>query len=74
MGHRQSDQHWNCFKGNTGENPERRGRAHMGLPERIYDTTLNRTELLPNTAYRIPIRLPIYIVEYKTHNMHIAQT
>ena len=29
-GHRQSDQHWNCFKGNTGETPEteRQGRAH----------------------------------------------
>ena len=29
-----------CFTGNTGETPERRGGAHMGFPERI-DTTLN---------------------------------
>ena len=43
-GHRQSDQHWNCFKGNIGEIPQRRGGALMGLPERI-DTILNWTEL-----------------------------
>ena len=43
-GHRQSDQHWNCFKGNTGETPEKRGGAHMGLPERV-DTILNWIEL-----------------------------
>ena len=29
-GHRQSDQHWNCFNGNIGETPERWGGAHMG--------------------------------------------
>ena len=29
---RQSDQHWNCFKGNIGETPERGGGAQMGLP------------------------------------------
>ena len=29
-----------CFKGNTGETPEKRGVAHMGVPERI-DTILN---------------------------------
>ena len=40
----QSDQRWNCFKGNIGETPERRGGAHMGLPECI-DTILNWTEL-----------------------------
>ena len=39
-GHRQSDQLWNCFKGNVGETPERRGGSHMGLPELI-DTTWN---------------------------------
>ena len=46
-GHRQWDQHWNCFKGNTGETPEKQGGAHiyMGLPERI-DTILNWTELV----------------------------
>ena len=27
-GHRQSDEHWNCFKGNVGETSERRGGAH----------------------------------------------
>ena len=37
-GHRQSDQLWNCFKGNVGETPERRGGSHMDLPERIYTT------------------------------------
>ena len=45
-GHRQSDKHWNCFKGNAGETSERRGGAHMGFSERI-DTILNRTELNP---------------------------
>ena len=46
-GHRQSDQHWNGFKGNIGETLERRGGAHMGFPERI-DTILNWTELNSN--------------------------
>ena len=27
-GHRQSLQHRNCFKGNVGQTPERRGGAH----------------------------------------------
>ena len=31
-GHRQSDQHYNCSKGNSGETSERRGGAHMGFP------------------------------------------
>ena len=31
MGHRQSDEHWNCFKGNRGETPETRGGAAYGL-------------------------------------------
>ena len=39
-GHRQSDEHWNRFKGNFGETPERRGGELMGFSERI-DTTLN---------------------------------
>ena len=43
-GHRQSDQHWNCFKVNIGETPERLGGAHMGLPECL-DTICNWTEL-----------------------------
>ena len=34
-GHRQSDKHWNRFKGNVGETSERRGGAHMGFPERV---------------------------------------
>ena len=41
---RQSDQHWNCFKGNVGGTPERRGGAHTDFPERI-DTILNWTEV-----------------------------
>ena len=39
-GHRQSDEHWNRFKDNAGENSERQGGAHMGFSERI-DTILN---------------------------------
>ena len=39
-GHRQSDEHWNCFTDNTRETSERRGGAHMGFSETI-DTTLN---------------------------------
>ena len=42
MGHRQSDEHWNRFKGNnaSGEISEILGGAYMGLSERI-DTILN---------------------------------
>ena len=36
----QSDQHWNCFKGNTGKTPERQGGAYVGFPNTI-DTILN---------------------------------
>ena len=39
-GHRQSDKHWNCLKGNIGKTSERRGGAHMGFSECI-DTSLN---------------------------------
>ena len=39
-GHRQSDEHWNRFKGDAGETSERRGGAHMGFSERR-DTILN---------------------------------
>ena len=39
-GHRQSDECWNCFKGNVGDISERRGGAHMVISERI-NTTLN---------------------------------
>ena len=39
-GHRQSNEHWNRFKGNVGETSERRGGAYMGFSERI-DTILN---------------------------------
>ena len=38
--HRQSDQHWNSFNGNTRESSEREGGARMDFPERI-DTILN---------------------------------
>ena len=37
-GHRQSDEHWNRFKGNAGETSERRG--NVGFSEGI-DTILN---------------------------------
>ena len=44
-GHRQSDEHWNCFKGKVSkETSQRRGGEHMGFSERI-DTILNWTEL-----------------------------
>ena len=33
--HRQSDEHWNCFKGDVGQASERRGGAHMGFSEHI---------------------------------------
>ena len=39
-GHRQSDEHWNRFKGNVEETSERLGGAHIGFSERI-DTILN---------------------------------
>ena len=36
-GRERADQHWNCFNGNAGDTPERRGGAHnYGLSERIY--------------------------------------
>ena len=38
--HSQSDEHWNHFKGGTGETYERRGGVHMDFPERI-DTIVN---------------------------------
>ena len=41
-GHRQSDEHWNRFKGDAGETSERRGGANMGFCESI-DTILNST-------------------------------
>ena len=39
-GHRQSDEHRNCFKGDDGEASERRFGAHMGFSETI-DTVFN---------------------------------
>ena len=39
-GHRQSDEHWNRFKGIAGELSGRRGGVHMDFPERV-DTILN---------------------------------
>ena len=39
-GHRQTDEHWNRFKGNVGETSEREGGAHMCFPEHV-DTILN---------------------------------
>ena len=40
--HGQSDEHWNRFKGGTGETYERRGGVHMDFPELI-DTIVNWT-------------------------------
>ena len=42
--HRQSDEHWNRFKGNVGETSERRGGAHLDVSERI-ETLLNFTQV-----------------------------
>ena len=39
-GHRESDEHWNRFKGTVGETSERWGGAYMGISERI-DAILN---------------------------------
>ena len=39
-GHRQSDEHLECFIANVGETSERRGGARMDFSERI-DTILN---------------------------------
>ena len=39
-GHHQSDEHWNFFKGDSGETSDRWDGAHMGFSERI-DTILN---------------------------------
>ena len=39
-GHRQSDEHENCFKGDVGETSERRVGAQTGFSERL-DTILN---------------------------------
>ena len=38
--HRQSDEHWNRFKGNVGETSERRTGENMDFSERI-DSILN---------------------------------
>ena len=34
-GHCQSDERWNCFKGNVGEISEKQDGAYMGFSERI---------------------------------------
>ena len=47
--YRQSDEHWNRFKGNVGEISEGRGGEHMGFSE-CTNTILNWTE---NAAYRL---------------------
>ena len=42
--HRQSDEHWNCFKGNVGGLPLRDEREHIirGFHERVnIDTIMN---------------------------------
>ena len=39
-GYHQSDEHWDCLKGNIGETSERRDGVHVGISKRIY-TILN---------------------------------
>ena len=39
MGHN-SDEHWNCFKGNVGETSDRRVGAHLGFFDHT-ETSLN---------------------------------
>ena len=39
-GHHQSDEHWNCFKGNFGETSVRQSGAHLGFSE-LKDTSLS---------------------------------
>ena len=45
-GHRQSGQHWNCFKGNTGETPETGWSAYGLSQAHRYHLELNWTELV----------------------------
>ena len=60
-GHRQSDEHWNRFKGNAGETSERRGGARMGFSERI-DTILNWTEQSsPQNTFTCKLQRVFYI-------------
>ena len=40
-GHRQSDEHWNRFKGNGQKTSERRGGAHRLFRLHRYDLELN---------------------------------
>ena len=54
--HRQSDEHWNRFKGNVGETFERQSGAPMGFTERL-DTILNRTELIYRNVCICSLRL-----------------
>ena len=47
----------NCFKGNTGETPGRRGGAHTGFPEGIDNIlNLNWTELIESRIHSALIR------------------
>ena len=43
--HPHSDDHRNCFKGNTGETSERRNRVHIMGFSKCVNNNLNRTEL-----------------------------
>ena len=56
--HHQSDKHWNCFKGNTGETSQRRGGTHIlyiniGFSEHI--DIPSWTELKWTSHYFLPI-------------------
>ena len=68
MGHRQSDEHWNCFKGNRGETPETWGGTHMGFSARL-DSILNSTQL--NQLTRLSFLLTVLILELNRDSLLI---
>ena len=70
-GQRQSDQHWNCFKGNIEETQESRGGAHMDLPERIY-TILNWTELNSTESKHTRGSKERYLIKTRQNKMQIV--
>ena len=68
-GHRQTDKHWNCFKGSVWETSERQGGAHMGFPACI-DIILNWTELWVLHVFLIII-MYVYHALINTLSAHI---
>ena len=72
--HHQSDEHWNCFKGNTGQTSERWDGAHMGFSKHS-DTILNWTELLGWSQNKFYWTLPQLKFNLSTvHNFSHAHT